>query len=61
MGRKFDSLPQLSKEFVECNPTKRVFAVTDENEDSCIIQIHHNVNAIRRFPKYGNPGLIDHD
>lgn len=61
LGRKFDSLPQLSKEFVECNPSKRVFAVTDENEDSCIVQIHHNLLAIRRFPKFGNPGLIDHD
>ena len=61
MGRIFDNLPQLNKQFVECDATKRIFAVTDQSEDSCIVQIHHNIQAIRRFPKYGDPGFIDHD
>lgn len=61
MGRIFNSLPQLNQSFIECTPTKRVFAVTDPNEDECIVQIHHNIQAIRRYPKYGAPGLIDHD
>lgn len=55
MGRIFDNKPELNKSFVECNPTKRIFAVTDLKEDECIVQIHHNLQAIRRFPKNGNP------
>lgn len=61
LGRKFANLPELNKTFVECAPSKRVFAVTDADKDECIVQIHHNLKAIRRFPSKGSPGLIDHD
>lgn len=60
-GRIFDSLPTLSQSFIECNPSKRVFAVTDANEDEVIVKIDHHVVAVRPIPKFGNPGLIDHD
>lgn len=61
LGRIFDNLPQLNKDFVECNPSKRVFAVTDQSEDCCIVQVRHNIQAIRPFPKFGEPGYLDHD
>lgn len=60
-GRIFASLPTLSKQFIECTPDKRVFAVTDPNEDECLIQINHHLVGIRPVPKFGSPGLIDHD
>lgn len=59
LGRKFDSLPTLSKEFVECNPTTRVFAV-QETDDHCWLDIYNNVQAIRPIPKRSDPGYIDH-
>lgn len=61
MGRQFDSLPQLNAEFVTADPTRRIFAVTDESVDTIECQVLHNIKAIRPLPKYGSPGLIDHD
>lgn len=61
MARQFDSLPQLNGDFVTADPTRRVFAVTDESVDTIEVQVMHHLKAIRPLPKYGNPGLIDHD
>lgn len=36
MGRKFDSLPALNSDFIECDATKRIFAVVDENADELL-------------------------
>jgi hypothetical protein len=58
MNRTFDKLPGLNKDFVECNPTKRVFAVP--SEDVCIVDMYHKVKAIRPLPKFGDPGFMDH-
>ena len=70
MGRIFDTtpatqggdpvLPVLNGDFVKADPTKRIFAVTDESEDACIVDLLVNAKAIRPLPKHGNPGLIDH-
>lgn len=57
-GRVFANLPQLNEQFITCNPDKRIFAVTDANEDECIVKIDHNIEAIRPFPKNGYPGPI---
>lgn len=58
--RKFDSLPQLNGDFVTANPSKRIFAVQTKN-NSIIMQYKQRVKAFRPLPKYGTPGLIDHD
>lgn len=58
--RKFDSLPQLNGDFVTANPSKRIFAVQTQN-NSIIMQYKQRVKAFRPLPKYGTPGLIDHD
>lgn len=58
--RKFDSLPQLNGDFVTANPSKRIFAVQTQN-NSIIMQYKQRVRAFRPLPKYGTPGLIDHD
>lgn len=57
MGRYFEDDPVLSKEFVECNPTQRVFAVTDPSSHKCLVDVYHNIRAIRPLPKNGVPGL----
>lgn len=63
MARQFDleNPPQLNGDFVTADPTRRVFAVTDESVDTIEVQVMHHLKAIRPLPKYGNPGLIDHD
>lgn len=59
LAQKFDSLPTLSKSFIEENvPMDRVVAVPSEPDilfDSLI-----NIKAARPMPLYGVPGLIDH-
>lgn len=57
MARIFDSRPTLSGQFIECNPTKRIFAVTDQNVDSLIMHAFHNIKCSRLLPKYGTPTL----
>lgn len=54
-GRIFDTEPALNEEFISCNPTKRIFAVTDENINSMYCHVLNKVSAIRPMPKYGNP------
>lgn len=54
-GRIFDNEPELSVEFIECDPTKRIFAVTDPDVDSIYCHVLNRVSAIRPMPKYGNP------
>lgn len=52
-----DDLPALNEDFVEATPTKRIFAVTDENEDSVIMHIFNNVQALRPLPYRSNPHI----
>ena len=61
LGRQFDNLPQLNADFVKADPSRRIFAVTDESVHVAEVEVLHKVNAIRPLPKFGNPGLIDHD
>ncbi len=55
MGRYFDNRPLLNQEFIECNPTDRIFAV--QNTEQIYIQIYHNIKARRLMPYFGTPRL----
>lgn len=55
MGRIFESDPNLNEEFVSCNPTTRVFAVTDAAEHHVWCHIFNDISAVRLMPKYGTP------
>lgn len=55
LGRIFANAPALNQAFIECNPTHRVFAVTDENEHKLVCHVYNRVKAIRPMPKYGTP------
>lgn len=63
LARKFNSLPALNSQFIQCVPDNRIFAApgTQENPiDHLWIQLYNSVKALRPIPKHGTPGLIDH-
>lgn len=55
MGRKFTSPPALNSTFIECNPTFRVFAVEDENEDHLWCLVHNRFYANRPMSRFSTP------
>ena len=57
MGRIFDAKPELNSQFVTSDPTRRIFAVTDPNEQELWCHVYNNVQAIRPLPYYGTPAL----
>lgn len=57
LGRIFDDPPALNKEFIECDPTHRVFAVTDPDVHKLIAHVRHTVSASRLLPKFGTPSI----
>lgn len=57
MGRIFNELPSLNTDFVEADPTKRIFAVEDEDTDELYVQLYHNISALRPMPYFSIPSL----
>jgi hypothetical protein len=55
MARKFETQPYLNEQFINANPTKRIFAVTDEKDETIYCHIHHNLKARRLMPYFGTP------
>lgn len=56
-GRYFAEPPVLNAAFIQGNPTKRIFAVTDPAVDSLWCHYLHKIAARRLMPKYGNPSF----
>jgi hypothetical protein len=57
MGRIFTAKPNLNTNFITADPTKRVFAVTAQEEDEILCQVYHRVDALRPMPYFNNPTL----
>jgi len=57
MGREFETAPELNTSFVEADPTKRIFAVTDTTVDELWVQLYHRIKAIRPIPYFNNPTI----
>ena len=55
LGRKFEEQPTLSGQFVNCEPTKRIFAVEDPEGDSLYCHVLNKIKAVRPMPKFGTP------
>lgn len=55
LGRQFANRPTLNKEFIECNPSTRIFAV--EEGDHLWCHSFHKINVKRALPKYGVPAI----
>lgn len=45
LGRKFASAPVLNQAFIECDPSKRIFA--EQTQHSCWIMVNHSIQARR--------------
>lgn len=55
MARKFKERPFLNSDFVESNPTHRIFPVIDVNQHKLLCQTYVDFQAIRPIPKFGTP------
>ncbi len=57
MGRIFKSPPALNESFLTSmrGSVDRAFAVTDVDAEPIWVQLHHNLKALRKMPKYGTP------
>ncbi len=58
MARKFDSQPYLNEEFINCDPTERIFAVQGTETDpveQIYAHIFHDLKATRLMPYFGTP------
>lgn len=55
MARKFNSEPALNEEFINADPTKRIFPVT--NEPGIYAEIFHNIISTSLVPKRAEPRL----
>lgn len=55
MARIFENRPALNSDFVECNPTDRIFQVGEKNSDQLYCMVKNNVIAKRLVDKNGNP------
>lgn len=53
LGRKFESAPSMNSDFIECKPSKRIFAAP--SEDGFIVSVGNLIRAVRPLPKYGTP------
>lgn len=57
LNRIFADKPNLNTTFVECNPSNRVFATSQTEDDKFWVQLYQDVRALRLMPKYGTPML----
>lgn len=60
MGRIFSTTPALNSDFIQSDPTKRIFAVESEDWDELYTQMYIDLKAIRPMPFEAVPGFIDH-
>lgn len=58
LARQFATKPTLNKDFINCDPSRRIFAVTDPNVDTIYAHIFLKVNAIRKMKKHSSPHIM---
>lgn len=59
MGRIFDAAlpPQLNEDFIVANPTTRIFAVEQANDQNLWCHMFHKIKAQRKMSYYGDPSM----
>ena len=50
--------PVLNEDFIKCDPSHRIFAVTDPDEHKLIIQVFNYTKGIRPIPYFNNPSIL---
>lgn len=56
-GRIFDAKPVLNTTFISADPSYRIFAVDNPDEDHLWVQLYNKVDALRPLPYFGTPSL----
>lgn len=57
MARKFSARPNLNPAFVVCDPTRRIFNVTDPDVHVIYCHVLNKIDAIRPMPYFGIPTI----
>ncbi len=57
LGRIFGNRPELNKDFIEADPSRRIFAVMDSPEQVLYCHVYHQITANRKMSYYGDPGF----
>lgn len=58
LARLFPTVdPALNADFIKCDPSTRIFAVTDPDEDNIIAQVIHDIKVTRMLPRFGVPTI----
>jgi len=57
LGRIFDTEPALNEDFIQCNPRRDIFAVTDPDVDTIYAHVFNRVSAVRKLPRFGIPTI----
>lgn len=58
MGRLFNELPGLNQQFIECDPTDRVFAVQDDvSNQRLVCDMWFSIKALRPMARFSTPYL----
>lgn len=55
LGRKFSSQPALNANFIQCDPSARIFADVDAAEEQVIAHVYNDLKVQRKVPYYGTP------
>lgn len=55
MARNLPTNVGLNSDFINCDATKRIFAVEAEDENALLCHVYNDVSAVRPLPKYGVP------
>jgi len=58
LGRELQADVTLNEDFINCDPSKRIFQITDEEIDSLWCMINHHIVARRLVPKRANPRIM---
>ncbi|AXL15456.1 major capsid protein [Microviridae sp.] len=58
LGRELQPDVTLNEDFIKCDPSKRIFQITDDTIDSLWCMINHHIVARRLVPKRANPRII---
>lgn len=57
LAQKYATQPLLNSQFIACNPSKRIFAVEDEQSEDLYCHVFNSIKATRRMPYFGNPKM----
>lgn len=58
LGRELQSGVTLNEDFVKCDPSRRIFQITDETVDTLWIMANNHIVARRLVPKRANPRIM---